>query len=129
MKNKFLFSILIVILFSFEIHSQNSAILFDKNNEKYVTVNVLKTYERVAEKGYKSIDLFKKLSTGYYNSSEFDKAVKWYSELFAMTYDLEPECYYQYAKCLIAIGNNDKANGILEKLKQKLKKNIDTNKL
>lgn len=113
----------ILSLFSFKAYSQHSTILLDKNNEKYATVNVLKTYERVAEKGYKSIDLFKKLGDGHYTNSEFDKAAKWYTELFAMTLELEPEYYTQYAQSLMAIGNIDKANEILEKLKQKLKKN------
>jgi tetratricopeptide (TPR) repeat protein len=128
MKNKILFSVLIISLFSFNLYSQNSSILFDQNNKKYASVNVLKTYERVAEKGYKSIDLFKKLGIGHYTNSEFTKAAKWYGELFAMTSDLESECYYQYAQSLVAIGNNDKANEIIEKLKQRLKKNSDTKK-
>ncbi len=73
----------------------------------------------MAEKGYKSVDMFKKLGNSYYFNAEMDKAAKWYGELFAMTCDLEPEYYNQYAQSLIFIGENDKANEMLEKLKQK----------
>ena len=80
----------------------------------------MKTYERVAEKGYKSIDLFEKLGDSYYSFTELDKAAKWYGELFALTTDLEPKYYYQYAESLQFIGQNDKANEVLKRLKIKL---------
>jgi hypothetical protein len=64
-----------------------------QNKSSFVYINVIKVYERVAEKGYKSIDMFKK-SDSYYSNFEPDKA-RWYCELFNMTYDLEP-IYYQY---------------------------------
>ena len=106
---------------SFKIYSQNEQFyVTNKVNDKYAYIDVLKTYERVAEKGYKSVDLFQKLGNSYYSFSELEKAAKWYGELFAMTSDLEPEYYNQYAQSLIFIGQNVKANEVLEKLKQKL---------
>ena len=47
------------------------------------------------------------------------KAAKWYGELFAITTDLDPVYYNQYAKSLYAIGENDKACTIIEKLNNK----------
>ena len=119
-KNRFIY-ITIISIFSFNGYAQNSKFyVTDKINDNYAYIDVLKTYERIAEKGCKSTDLFKKLGNAYYSNTELDKAAKWYGELFAMnTNDLEPEYYYQYAKSLKAIGQNDKANEILEKLKQK----------
>ncbi|MFV8377097.1 tetratricopeptide repeat protein [Flavobacterium sp. LB1P62] len=121
MKKNTLFYITIVTIFSFKGYTQNSKFyVTDKINDKYAYVDVIKTYERVAEKGYKSVDLFKKLGDLYFQSTDLEKAAQWYCELFAMnTNDLEPEYYYQYAKSLNFIGQNDKANEILEKLKQK----------
>jgi tetratricopeptide (TPR) repeat protein len=121
MKINTLLYITIISIFSFNGYTQNSKFyVTDKINDNYAYIDVLKTYERVAEKGYKSADLFKKLGNAYYSNMELDKAAKWYGELFAMnTNDLEPEYYYQYAKSLKSIGQNDKANEILEKLKQK----------
>jgi hypothetical protein len=121
MKKNMLFYIIIVTIISFKGYSQNSKFyVTDKINDKYAYVDVIKTYERIVEKGYKSVDLFKKLGDSYYQNAELDKAAKWYCELFAMnTTDLEPEYYYQYAMSLKYIGQNDKANEILMKLKQK----------
>jgi hypothetical protein len=119
-KNRFIY-ITILTIFSLKGFAQNSKFyVTDKINDKYAYVDVIKTYERVAEKGYKSVDLFKKLGDSYYQNAELDKAAKWYCELFAMnTTDLEPEYYYQYATSLKYIGQNDAATAILVKLKQK----------
>ena len=79
-----------------------------------------KTYERIAEKGYKSIDLFQKLGNAFYSDLNMPKAAKWYGELFAMTTDLDAVYYDQYAKSLFAIGENEKGNTIVAKLNNKL---------
>jgi tetratricopeptide (TPR) repeat protein len=56
-----------------------------------------KPYERIAEKD-KSVDLFQKLGNAYYFNSEFDKAAKWYGELFALdSLDFGTRYYYRYA--------------------------------
>lgn len=103
----------------FEGYSQKTTIFItDKVNEKYVYVDVTNTYERVAAKGYKSVDLFKKLGDSYYFNSNFEKAAKWYGELFAMKTQLEPAYYYQYADCLLCIGNTKLAHEILSRLNQ-----------
>lgn len=108
-------------LLSFKGYSQKSkVIVIDKKPKSYAYVNVTKTYERVAEKGYKSIDLFQKLGNAFYSDLNMTKAARWYGELFALTSDLDAIYYNQYAKSLSAIGENDKANAIVEKLNQKL---------
>ena len=120
MKKFIFFYITIICLVSFKGNAQDSKFyVTDKISDKYAYVDVIKTYERIAEKGYRSVDLFKKLGDSYYSNADFDKAAKWYCELFAISNDLEPEYYYQYAKCLLFIGQNDSSNEILEKLKQK----------
>ena len=100
----------------------------NKTKVEYVYINVLKTYERIAEKGYKSIDLFQKLGNSYYSNYELEKAAKWYGELFIMTSDLAPEYYYNYAQSLNFIGQNKKADEILEKLYQKPEMMLEYNK-
>jgi tetratricopeptide (TPR) repeat protein len=120
MKNNILFYITIISVFSLSTYSQKARIAAaDKIKVPFVYINVIKVYERVAEKGYKSIDMFKKIGDSYYSNFEPDKAARWYCELFSMTYDLEPKYYYQYANSLKSIGENDAAVEILEKLNQK----------
>ncbi|WP_291103708.1 MULTISPECIES: OmpA family protein [unclassified Flavobacterium] len=120
MKNYILLYITMVAVFSFSSYAQNAKVAAaDKKYDSYAYIDAIKTYERVAEKGYKSVDMFQKLGNSYYFNSELDKAAKWYGELFAMTSDLEPEYYYRYAQSLKSIGENDKANEMMEKFHQK----------
>lgn len=118
MKNNLLIVLVFISCFlSYGVYAQNSKVyITDKVNEKYAYVNVTKTYERVAAKGYKSVDLFQKLGNAFYANLQMEKAAKWYGELFAMTYDLEPIYYNQYAESLKSIGKIEMANEILEKL-------------
>ncbi|MFV5693801.1 flagellar motor protein MotB, partial [Flavobacterium sp. LT1R49] len=66
MKKNMLICITIVTIFSFNIYSQKTKLVTaDKKYDNYAYVDAIKTYERVAEKGYKSADLFKKLGNAY----------------------------------------------------------------
>tara|TARA_R110000868_G_scaffold153556_1_gene379032 strand:+ start:1616 stop:3553 length:1938 start_codon:yes stop_codon:yes gene_type:complete len=116
MKNYIILYLSLVSIFSFNSYSQKAELkAADKKYENFAYIDAIKTYERVAEKGYKSIDMFQKLGNAYYFNGELSNAAKWYTELFAMTSDLEPKYYYRYSQSLRSIGENDKANEILEK--------------
>ncbi|KGO87201.1 OmpA family protein [Flavobacterium suncheonense] len=91
----------------------------DKKYDKYAYIDAIEIYEKVAEKGHKSADLFEKLGNSYYFNGEYDKAERWYGELFAMTNDVEPEYYFRYAQALKAVGKYDKADEYLIKFFQK----------
>ena len=79
---------------------------------------MIKTYERIAEKGYKSIEISQKLGDAYFYDGEYTKAAKWYGELFQMTTTLDSEYYDRFAYSLAAIGEKDKANEIIKKRDQ-----------
>lgn len=91
----------------------------DKKYDKYAYIDAIEIYEKVAEKGHKSADLFEKLGNSYYFNGEYDKAERWYGELFALTNDIEPEYYFRYAQALKAVGKYDKADEYLVKFFQK----------
>ena len=119
MKNYIILYIIITI-FSIKAYSQKEKDpSVNMNQEKYVEIDVIKTYERVAGKGYKSVDMFKKIANSYYSNFEPEKAVSWYCELFAMTSNLEFEYYYRYAETLKSIGQNEEAYQLLKKFDQK----------
>jgi len=121
MKNYILLC-LMIICFSPESYAQDSKVAAgDKKYDNYAYIDAIKTYERVAEKGYKSEDMFKKLGNSYYFNSDFDGAAKWYGELFAMNTSPEPEYYYRYAQSLKSTGQIDKANKILGEFNTKFK--------
>lgn len=120
MKNFILLYITIISVFSFNCYAQKAQLAAaDRKYESFAYIDAIKTYERVAEKGYKSADMFQKLGNSYYFNGELDKAAKWYDELFAMAPDQEPEYLYRYAQSLKAVGQTDKANEMLEKFHQK----------
>ncbi|TRX05173.1 OmpA family protein [Flavobacterium gawalongense] len=119
MKNSILLFITIVSVFSFNCFAQKARVsAAEKKYGNYAYIDAIKTYKRLAEKGYKSADMYQKLGNSYYYNAELDQAAKWYGELFAMTSDVEPEYYYRYAQSLRSIGENDKANEMLEKFNQ-----------
>ena len=120
MKNYILLYITIVSVFSFSSYAQkNKVTAADKKYASYAYIDAIKTYERVAEKGYKSVDMFQKLGNSYYFNSNLDKAAKWYGELFTLAPDQESEYYYRYAQSLKSIGQTDKANEMMGKFNQK----------
>ncbi|RWW96750.1 OmpA family protein [Flavobacterium cerinum] len=119
MKHKYLFIALLSIT-SFVLNAQQAKIKrADKDYDNFAYIDAIKTYERVAEKGYKDVEMFKKLGNAYYFNAEFDKAEKWYAELFAMVLEVEPEYYYRYSQSLKAIGKYDQANTMLDAFNEK----------
>ncbi|HEY1192797.1 OmpA family protein [Flavobacterium sp.] len=122
MKNYTLLFLTIISSFSFSTYSQQAKINSgDKKYDSYAYVDAIKTYEKVAAKGYKSEDMFKKLGNAYYFNSNFEGAAKWYGELFAMNTTVEPEYYYRYAQSLKSTGNITKANQMLGEFNAKSK--------
>jgi outer membrane protein OmpA-like peptidoglycan-associated protein/tetratricopeptide (TPR) repeat protein len=116
MKNKILFYIAIISVLSINMYSQEARLAkAEKKYDNYAFVDAIKTYEKLANKGYKSADMFKKLGNAYYFNSKLEDAAKWYTELFTMEAEIEPEYYYRYAQTLRAIGENKKADEIMIK--------------
>ena len=91
----------------------------DKNYDKFAYVDAVKTYEKVAEKGHKSVEVFQKLGNAYYFQSKLEEANKWYTELFAMNQEVEPEYYFRYAQTLKSVGDYKKADEMMDKFYQK----------
>jgi tetratricopeptide (TPR) repeat protein len=89
-----------------------------KKAESYASIDVIKTYERVAEKGYESVEMLKKLANSYFFSDEFEKAEKSYSKLFSKTADVEPEYYYRYSIALKSVGKTEKSKEYLKKFNE-----------
>ena len=64
-------------IFSLDVNAQDSKFFVnEKISDKRVYVDIMKTYERFAEKGYISVDLFKKLGNSYHYKTVFDKVAK-----------------------------------------------------
>lgn len=97
--------------------SNSNVVIAETPKEKveYIYVNVVYVYERVLEKGYRSVFMLKAVANHYYFKNQMDKAAKWYVELFEMTNDLEPIYYYRFGDSLKSTGKNQQANAMIEK--------------
>jgi outer membrane protein OmpA-like peptidoglycan-associated protein/tetratricopeptide (TPR) repeat protein len=91
----------------------------NKEYDKYAYVDAIKTYERLFEKGYKSADMLQRLGNAYYFKADLESAAKWYTELFALTQDVDSEYYYRYAQSLKSIKDYKKADAMLTKFNEK----------
>jgi outer membrane protein OmpA-like peptidoglycan-associated protein len=119
MKTKILL-IISILLNIFLVHSQEVKLKkADKKYDQFAYIDAIKIYEKVAEKGYKSKELFQKLGDSYYFQAKLEEANKWYSELFALKTSVEPEYYFRYAQTLKSIKDYKRADQILEELYQK----------
>ena len=113
---KNIFKTIALVLVCLSLQAQTGAIKKgDKQYEDLAYIDAVKTYERVAEKGYKSVDLFQKLGNAYYFNAKLKQANRWYAELFGMNQEVEAEYYYRYSQTLKANEEYDKANQYLDK--------------
>lgn len=80
---------------------------------KYLTIDVVDTYAKVLDKGYKSVEMLTKVADRAYFDGDLTTAAKYYEELFAMTKDLESMYYYRYSQALKAINQEGKADEMM----------------
>ncbi|WP_348825100.1 OmpA family protein [Flavobacterium aestuarii] len=115
MKNITALYLAILNIFALSTYAQQGKIArADKKYDKYAYIDAIKTYERVAQKGYESPDMYQKIGNAYFFNSELGEATKWYQKLFAFEKDIDPEYYYRYAYCLKSAGQNEKAMEMLK---------------
>lgn len=79
-------------------------------DQKYVTIDVVDTYAKVLDKGYKSVEMLTKVADRAYFDGDLATAAKYYEELFVMKTDLDAMYYYRYAESLKGINEIGKAN-------------------
>ena len=114
MKNKIIYlAFLVITLTSYSQTGKEARA--NKDYDKYAYIDAIKTYEKVAEKGYKSAPMFQKLGNAYYFNGEIDKASKWYKDLFDLNEEVEPEYYFRYSQSLKSVKDYDKADKMMEK--------------
>ena len=111
-RNSISFCLLVFVFFGYSQEMQLKKA--NSNYENFQYVDAIKTYEKVAQKGYKSVELFSKLGDSYYFQSKLKEAHKWYDELFSLKKKLNSEYYFRYAQTLKAVGNYKKADAMME---------------
>jgi hypothetical protein len=81
-KNSLAFFIFSFILMGVS-NANSQTVFYDSiSKQKYALVNVPKTYERVIEKGYDSIQMLEYLGNYYYKDKDFNKSKLYFDMLF-----------------------------------------------
>jgi hypothetical protein len=93
--------------------------IISKEKKTSIRINILNTYERVLNKGYKSVEMLKKVADRSFFDDDLVMSAEWYCQLFEITTDLEPVYYYRYAKSLMAVNQVDKANEMMKLFESK----------
>lgn len=90
-------------------------IVLSKATRDRVNIDVIGTYERVVDKGYKSVVMITKVADRHFFEGDLVLAAKWYNELFeANPTDLQAIYYYRYAESLKAVGQTTKSNEMMK---------------
>lgn len=116
---KGIYTILFLLLFNISFGQSSKIAIADKKYAKYAYIDAIKIYEKVAEKGYESANLYKKIGNSYYFNGNLEKAAKWYQDLFDLKEEVEPEYYFRYSQALKAIKEYENANKYLDLFYQK----------
>lgn len=119
MKNRIIYLLLITITCLNSYGQSKKEVRGDKEYNKYAYIDAIKTYERIYEKGYKSPDMLLKLGNAYYFNAELEKANKFYSELYNLNPEQQPEFYYHFAQTLKAVKDYTKAETMLLEFSKK----------
>lgn len=88
-----------------------------KGNKDYTNfefVNAQEIYQKVADKGYESADLYKRLGDSYYLNASYEKAELWYGKLIEKYADnVDAETYFRYAIALKGIKDYKRSDEIM----------------
>ena len=85
----------------------------DKMFEGYAFIDAQKIYLEVAQSGYKSENLFRKLGDSYYFNNDQEKALEWYEKLYQLNSNQPKEYLFRYAQSLKSAKAYDKSDRIM----------------
>jgi len=86
----------------------------EKRFDQYGFVDARDLYLRIADKGYKTTDVLKKLGDSYYFTGEYRDAVTWYKQLIDKGGNqITPEYYFRYAQSLKSMHRYEEADQIM----------------
>ncbi|APY07670.1 hypothetical protein BWZ20_04865 [Winogradskyella sp. J14-2] len=106
-------------IFAVSAYTQNGKIKSVEDDYRdFAYVKTSEVLLEVANKGYKSADLFQKLANSYYFRNDMANAAKWYGELFTMNEVIDPEYYFRYALALKGIENYEESDKWMKKFNE-----------
>tara|TARA_R110002051_G_scaffold72941_3_gene131851 strand:+ start:379 stop:2301 length:1923 start_codon:yes stop_codon:yes gene_type:complete len=119
MNHKLLYTLILILTFSFTGNSQEREIASGtKQFNKYAFVDSQKIFLKVAEAGYESSELFSKLGDAFYYNADYSEAQTWYDKLVEKyPSEVTPDQYFRYAQALRANKEYDKSVEMISRYK------------
>ena len=119
------FTFLLFIVFQLGFAQEDKLEEADKMFDRYAFIDAREVYLEVAEAGYKSENLFKKLGDSYYFNGDLPKSEKWYKELYELKEgNLDADYLFRYAMALKSNQNYDESDAMM--LEFEKKKGVDS---
>ena len=87
----------------------------NKKFENFAYVDARQIYLEVAEAGYESESLFKKLGDSYYFNNDLKNAEKWYGKLFELTDELSADYLFRYSLSLRGVEKYERSEKFMRK--------------
>ena len=111
--------VVLVAMSALSVQAQDKKIKsVDDDYRDFAYVKTSEVLLEVANKGYKSVDLFQKLANSYYFNNDMENAAKWYGELMALNEVIDPEYYFRYALALKGIENYEESDKWMKKFNE-----------
>ncbi len=88
-------------------------LVIPKRKKDYVEIDIARSYERILEKGYESLDMLHIVVNSRFFDGDYEIAAKWYAKLFELSKNLDSVYNYRFAQCLKAMGQSEKASQMM----------------
>ncbi len=98
----------------------------DKKFENFAYIDAQQIYLEVAEAGYESESLFKKLGDSYYFNNDLENAAKWYQKLYDFSKTLNEDYLFRYSQSLRGVERYVEASEIMKKYDSIAQINVET---
>lgn len=89
-------------------------LVIPQRKKDYVEIDIARSYERILEKGYQSIDMLYIVANRRFFDGDYEIAAKWYAKLFELSKNLDSVYNYRFAQCLKAVGQSEKASQMMK---------------
>ena len=107
-------SLFILLCFSLQ-GQENQLKTADEHFNSYAYIDAQRIYLKVADQGFKSADLYKKLGDSYYFNAELEDALTWYSKLHTeYKADMTKEYLFRYSQTLKATKHYKESDNAME---------------
>lgn len=106
--------IALLLLFSIGLQAQDRALKkADKTFNKESYVSAIQIYERLANKGMGSEQIYEKLGDANYFNANYVEAEQWYTKRYELKGTFPKEFLYRYGQSLKSAGKNNQATQIM----------------